>query len=77
MNEAIIASRPAPAARGRGRLSERQLKAMDGWPVWVKELKAWTLVHITGGTVWLRPGDGSHILAEDVHCYKQPPEAHA
>ena len=68
-------------------LTLKQLREMDGEPVWVEDVKHWALIDIEKGVQW----DGMpfavwaengvkftyNVKSRDLHCYRRPPEGEA
>ena len=65
-------------------LTLKQLREMDGEPVWVEDVKHWALIDIEKGgqwdgmpfAVWAENGVKFtyNVKSRDLHCYRRPPE---
>lgn len=65
-------------------LTLKQLREMDGEPVWVEDVKHWALIDIEKGgqwdgvpfAVWAENGANFTYNIEDreLHCFRRPPE---
>ena len=68
-------------------LTMRQLREMDGEPVWIEDVKHWALIDIEKGgqwdsmpfAVWAENGVKFtyNVERRDLHCYRRPPEGEA
>lgn len=73
-----------PAKAPNEPLTLKQLRKMDGEPVWVEDVKHWALIDIEKGgqwggvpfAVWAENGVKFtyNVESRDLHCYRRPPE---
>ena len=73
-----------PAKTPNEPLTIKQLREMDGEPVWVEDVKHWALIDIEKGgqwdgvpfAIWAENGVKFtyNVESRNLHCYRRPPE---